>query len=199
MQNWLVFLRQTGAVAGVPLVVGGICLMFFGWRMWKVCVMLAFGAIGAAVGAHFGKPTGNAELYAIPAAILFAGLSYWPVNLALALLGGVVGGGTTFFFLSGIGVSGLVAWGLCGAAVFSTGAYAFLHRQHIVVFLTALMGALLLTSGIAAWLVALPSVYSTLTGLASHTTIVAPFLLLVPTAASCFFQLAEIRRHETSI
>jgi hypothetical protein len=37
---------------GIPLVLGGLTLMAFGWRLWKVCAALTFGLIGYGVGAR---------------------------------------------------------------------------------------------------------------------------------------------------
>ena len=59
IDNLLLFLKQSHSAAGFPLVVGGLGLMLFGWRMWKVCVMLSFGLIGAGLGAIAGQAIGN--------------------------------------------------------------------------------------------------------------------------------------------
>ena len=50
VDGWLDFLKDSHGAAAFPLIVGGLGLMFFGWRFWRLCVILAFGLIGAIAG-----------------------------------------------------------------------------------------------------------------------------------------------------
>ncbi len=199
MHDVLLFLRQSGAASGFPLVVAGLSLMAFGWRMWKVCVMLSYALIGAGASAHFLGPSDHQYTVAIGAAVVLGLLSYWPVNLSVSMLGGLIGAVATMYYLVLMGWSGVPLWSAGAAAMLSATGYGFLHRQHVVVFMTALIGAGLLTAGVTALLVSWPHFYNMLRTLTDESIIVVPFLLLVPTCASCFYQLSEMRRAQTSI
>ena len=73
-------------------------------------------------------------------------------------------------------------------------AFAFLNRQQIVIVVTAFLGATLLMSGLATWIMQAPAFYGTLRQMATGSAIVLPFILIVPTVMSSFYQTAEVRR-----
>ena len=73
-------------------------------------------------------------------------------------------------------------------------AFAFLNRQQIVIVVTAFLGAVLLMSGLATWVMQAPALYGTLRQMATGSAIVLPFILIVPTVMSSFYQTAEVRR-----
>ncbi|MGB2987968.1 MAG: hypothetical protein WBE26_19035 [Phycisphaerae bacterium] len=194
MEEWLQFLHSSHSAAGFPLVVGGAGLMLFGWRMWKICVILSFGLIGAVITSSLVGPCNDQWLYTVAGGVALGLLSYWPASHAVAVLGGLIGGGIVTHFLAGIGLSGTALWAAGGAAFIACTAFAFLNRQHVVIVVTAFLGAMLLVSGLAAWLMAMPGLYGTVRGMATGSAIVVPFLLLVPMVMSCFYQGAEVRR-----
>ena len=51
LNDWLAFLKSSNMIVGLPLLIGGAALMLFGWRMWRVSVVVAFGLGGLAIGA----------------------------------------------------------------------------------------------------------------------------------------------------
>ena len=191
---WLVFLKQSHSAVGVPLVVAGIALMFFGWRMWKLCVMLSYALIGAVIGALLVGPCDDQWLYALCGGAVLGLISYWPVNIAVTLLGGLIGAGVITFSLAEIGLKGTTLWTAGGIAMIACTAFAFLNRQQIVIVVTAFLGAALLMSGLATWIMQLPALYGTLRQMATGSAIVLPFILIVPTVMSSFYQTAEVRR-----
>ena len=68
------------------------------------------------------------------------------------------------------------------------------RRKVLIVFVTSFLGAVMLVSGLAALVMTVPTLYSTLRVMASYTVIVAPFAVLVPTVMSCFYQISELRK-----
>ncbi len=194
MDDWLFFLKQSRGLVGFPLVVAGLGLMLFGWRMWKVSVMLSYALIGAAIGAVAAGPRDDPWLYAL---VIGAGLgliSYWPIRHAVALLGGLLGAGIVTFSLTTVGISGTSLWGAGGAALIGCTAFAFLNRQHVVIVVTALLGAVLLVSGLTAFVMTLPGFFRPLHAMAAGSAIALPFAILVPAVVSFFYQAAELRR-----
>jgi hypothetical protein len=69
-----------------------------------------------------------------------------------------------------------------------------LNRQHVVILVTAFLGAVLVVSGLATWIIDMPALYGTVRAMTTGSAIVLPFVLLVPTVMSSFYQIAEVRR-----
>lgn len=194
VQDWILLLRESSSAAGFPLIVGGLSLMLFGWRLWKVCVVLAFGLIGTLIGAQLVGPRDNQMTYALVCGTVLGLVSYWPGHFSIAVLGGVIGGGVAHFYLESMNLSGGTLWGGVGAAFVACTAFAVINRRHVVILVTAFLGAMLLLSGLTSWAMNVPGVLGTFRSMAAWSVIVMPFLVLVPTVMSCFYQIAEVRR-----
>lgn len=194
LQEWSGILRNLHGLAGIPLVVAGAGLMLFGWRLWKLCVMLSFGVLFTCLGAWLIGPSDDQWSYALAAGAGLGLLSYWSVKQAVSILGGLIGGGIITYLIGGAGVTGNGLWACGGIAFIGCTAYSFLNRQCVVIAITAFFGAVLLISGLATWLTALPSLYGSLYTLATGSVLLVPFFLLVPTVMSCFYQMAEVHR-----
>ncbi len=194
VSDWVAFLRSSDSAIGFPLVICGLGLMLFGWRMWRVCVVLSFGLIGAVIGAGIAEGSSNQSLFAILGAVLLGALSFYPAHQAVSVLGGLIGAGIVHLYVTRLHLDPVVHWSLFGAAFVGFAAYSFLSRRRVVIFVTAFFGAVLLMSGLASWVMSMPVFFGTMRGLASYSLIVVPFLLLVPTVMSCFYQIAEVRR-----
>lgn len=188
------FFRDAGSLSGLPLMLAGVGLMLFGWRMWKLCVTLAFGAIGVALGLHFAPPGSPPVLYALGGAIVLAGLSLWMSTQAIGVLGGLIGAGIVYYLVSIGQWPDFVSW--IGAAVGFLGATAFsyLYQRHMIVVVTAFLGGLCFTGGLLAVMMAAPALYGTFRSMSAASTIVVPFLVMVPTVMSFFYQVSEIHR-----
>lgn len=194
VQDWISLLRDGHGAAGIPLIVGGLSLMLFGWRLWKVCVVLAFGLIGTLIGAQLVGPSDRQMTYALVCGIILGLVSYWPGHISIAVLGGIIGGGVIHFYLESMNLSGWTLWGGVGAAFVACTAFAVINRRHVVILVTAFLGAMLLLSGLTSWAMNVPGVLGTFRSMAAWSVIVVPFLVLVPTVMSCFYQIAEVRR-----
>lgn len=199
VNDWLTFLRFSDTVIGIPFVVAGIALMMFGWRLWRVCVMVSFAVIGTAVGTHVAVLVGASQneriLYSVGCAALLGICSYWPAKYALAVLGGLIGAGLLAQLTSSFKIHGNTQWLLLMMAFLGSSGYALINRQLVVVFVTAFLGAALALSGFTIFLMEFPSLYGTLRNLAAGSAVVGPFILLVPWTMSSFYQVAEVRRN----
>ncbi len=191
LPDWAAFLRSTDTIIGLPLILSGLGMMFFGWRLWKGCVVISFGLIGFGLGVHFFDSHPQQLWFSLAIAAALAALSYWPVNYSLALLGGLVGAATLMEILTSAGFMGSVLWILVGLALFSAAALAFINRQLVVIALTAFEGSVLLVSGIAAVVMTMPALDAVFS---EHSGFAVAFGLLVPTVMSCFYQVAEVHR-----
>ena len=194
INDWLLFLKTSDALIGFPLLVAGAALMVYGWRMWKVCVMLSFGLIGMAIGAAFGESTEYQVVFAYGSALALALLSYWPARHAVVVLGGLLGSGIVLQLLSGLHLYGLSLWmvGVLGFVVCA--GYTLLSRRVVVIFVTAFLGAVLVISGLTAFVMEYPPLYGAFRSLAAGSVFVVAFLLAVPSVMSTFYQIAEVHR-----
>ena len=195
VDQWLAFLNRADTLAGLPLVVGGIMLMVFGWRLWKICVVLSFGLIGAGLGARFAPSTDFAWLYALVVAALLGAASYWPARHSVVILGGLIGAGLVTHVASGAGLTGSALWLVTGVGFIGALALALINRGIVVIGVTAILGAALLMSGLTVLCKLSPSFYGHVAATATGSSIVLPFLLLVPSVVSCCYQIGESGRH----
>lgn len=194
LNEWALFLKQSHSVTGFPLVVGGLGLMLFGWRMWKVCVMCAYGLLGALVTATVVGTSEQQLEYALVGGCALGLLSYWPVKCAVSLLGGMIGAGIVAQSLVNLGLRGTPLWAASGTALIVFTAFSFLHRQNVVIVVTSFIGAGLLLSGVAAWIMTSHALSGSARSLVSGSALVLLFLVAVPAVMSCFYQSAEVRR-----
>lgn len=194
IHEWIAYLRDTHGAAAFPLLVGGLALTIFGWRMWKLCVVLAFAVIGGGVALSYLPESPDRWLFVAGAAVVVGVVSYWPARHLVTLLGGLIGGGAVMAYLGELGLKGAPLWCLAGAGLVISCAYALIYREKVVVLITAFLGSALVVSGLIALVMTTPSIHGWFSGLASESAIFAPFLLLVPTVMSCFYQMGEAKR-----
>ena len=199
INDWVAFLKNSDSAMGFPLVVFGLALMLFGWRMWKLTVVLAYALIGATLGSIAAGQSEHQAIFAAVGAVVLAAVSVYPVHQAVAVLGGLIGAGVSHFYLSRISLNEIMHWSLFGASFVAFTGFSFLGKQRVVIFVTAFLGAVLLMSGLAAWMMSVHSFYGTVQALASNSIIVVPFLLIVPTVMSSFYQIAEVRRLQVEL
>lgn len=199
VQDWLSFLRDSHTATGFPLIVGGLALMLFGWRLWKVAVVLAFGVFGTVAAAIYLGPREDQMAYALGCGAFCALASSWPLHYSVSALGGILGGIITYGYLSRFGMEGGMLWGCSGAALVACTAMSVLNRRHVVILVTAFLGATLLLSGLMTLVMTNEGLFGTFRSMAAWSAIVIPFLVLVPTVMSCFYQIAEIRRLQVEL
>jgi hypothetical protein len=199
LQMWLSYLKDSHGTAAFPLLVGGVALMLFGWRLWKLCVVLSYGLIGAGAVLVALPESPDRWWYAFSAATILGAASYKPALYAVALLGGLIGVGFIFVYLDAIGMRSPTIWLISGAGLLICTAYALINRRKIVVIVTAFLGAALLTSGLVAVVITSPAMFGWFRSAAEESIIVAPFILLVPTVMSCFYQMGEVRRLQADL
>ncbi|UCE61463.1 MAG: hypothetical protein JSU63_06880 [Phycisphaerales bacterium] len=197
--DWALLLRRSDPLVGIPLLIGGVGLMAFGWRLWRVCVVLSYALIGLALGGACAPAADQQSYYAIGAGVVLAAAAYRPVKYSIAGLGGIIGAALMMYFLDGLRISGPTLWILGSVAFIGASALAFLNRRLVVIGVTAALGAALTLSGLTAFLAASPSAYGTVASLIDSSGIIMPFIFLVPVVVSCFFQEAEVHRLRVEI
>lgn len=194
IDDWLVFLRQADGAMGVPLIIAGAGLMLFGWRVWKICVAVTWGLVGLVAFTGLAEGNPDLQLFVLAGGFLLGLLSYWLAHYAVVLMGGVLGASVVMQMLAALHIRDTTFWLISAAVVMAACAYAHLNRRLVVIFVTAFIGAILVISGLTAFAMEFKAFYGAMRSLATGSVIVIPFLLLVPTVMSCFYQVSEIRR-----
>ncbi len=192
--DWLSVLRDWGGIAAVPFLLAGLGLMLFGWRLWRLCVMLSFAGIGAALGTQLVDFVEPPILSICAGAVVLGGLAFWFAPVAIGALGGLIGSGMIFLILVKLKLDGPVLWIGGSLGFLSASALAAINRRYLVVLVTSFLGAVAFVSGLTSLLMAMPVLYGTFRSMASYSIVVVPFVLLVPTVMSCFYQISEIHR-----
>lgn len=198
LSMWVSFLQFTNKGFAIPLIICGVALMILGFKFWRLSVVATFSIVTAwIIGCVTSK--GDQQVTIMIAGGVLAGLiSFWPAKHLVGVLGGVLIGGIIMMSLENLGLRGMTLW-CCGAAVAAIGsAYSYLNRQHVVILITAFLGACLLLSGLTLIVMAMPKLWGSLQAMSSNSVIVLPFMLIVPTVMSAFYQISELRRSNMS-
>lgn len=191
LNDWLLFLRGADSLVCIPLFVGGAALMLFGWRIWKICVVLCFAVTGAML---VREMVGNELLFCFVGAVISGVLSYKAGEYAASLLGGAIGTLVSAEFLNMIGLTGIAFWLVTLVLLVSFTALAFINRQTVIVMVAAFLGAVLVVSGLSVCIMLSPTTYGYFHRMVIGSSFVLPFTLLVPTVMSCCYQVAEANR-----
>lgn len=194
VQDWITFLQRIDPLIGVPLVIAGLSIMAFGWRTWKVWVVLSFAVVGLLTPMFFVTETSEALLYGAGAGALLGLLSFYLLNWSVPVLGGIVGGLLLTPALEGIGLRGPALWAGMGVAFACATGMAAINRRYVIILVTAFEGAVLLMSGVAAFMTSNPKFLTTFQGMAAGSVLITAFCILVPTVMSFFYQVSEVRR-----
>jgi hypothetical protein len=175
--------------------------MLFGWRLWRVCIAISYAIISASFVTWLAeaRQMDPQPFIAIVAGLMAAFVSFYYARHALPLLGGLLGVGLIYKLCGGFGVRGMPQMILSGSGILLGAGMAMINRRYLVICITAFLGAVVLMSGMAALLMTSTRLFTTVHTMAMESGIVIPFVLLVPTVMSFFYQISEIRRMQAEL
>jgi hypothetical protein len=142
---------------------GSVCL-FYGWRVFKILVVICFGLVGLALGITVTNkiigPT-NEVLGGIACMVLFAFLSVPLMRWAVCILGAIAGGILTagIWYASGLNEQYIWAGALVG--IVAGGMISFIIFRVAVILFTSLGGSSLVIVGMLAILYLYPQTSGT--------------------------------------
>ena len=191
IREWILWLKQVDALAGIPLVVAALALMLGGWRIWKVAVVLTLGLLGLGVGVMLGDTPSEQQLYGAIGFAVVAAASFPPVFYAVAVLGGIIGAGLVNYLAEGMGLDGQVLWVITAIGLIVATALSFINLRQVIIAVTAVEGGVLLLSAVVAMLSKVPGPFNYFRQMAFETSIFVPFLVLVPAVVGAFLQAAD--------
>jgi hypothetical protein len=179
-----------GTIEALTFISFGIVWLFYGWRVFKVLVVISFAMIGALVGIFLNTKIGVAgnPLLALLLAVVLGIISFplmrWSVCLLGAAAGGIITAGAWFaagfpeqYFWAG-GLVGLVAGGMISFIVF---------RIAVMLF-TCLGGSALIIIGALALLYKYQPAMENVQHWYFDVKWFLPLMLIIPAAVGFYFQ-----------
>lgn len=175
----------------------GVVYLLYGWRIFKVLVVIAFGLIGLFIGIQIGPKFGSVIWSAVIGLLLFAAISIplmrWAVSILGAIAGGIVTGGIWYacglpeqYILAGIAI-GLVAGGMISFIVF----------KIAVMLFTSLGGGILIVTGMLSLLYQYESIQQpateTIKELVYQQNWFLPVAMIIPTIVGFIVQKVLIK------
>jgi hypothetical protein len=163
----------------------GVVYLLYGWRIFKVLVMICFGLIGLFVGIQLGSKFEKELLGGIIGLFLLAGVSIplmrWAVSMLGAIAGGILSGGVWYAFE----LPQKYIWAGAIIGMVAGGMIAFIAFKVAVMLFTSLSGGALIVTGMLALFYQYESIQQPPTEnvrqmLYNHNWFM-PVLLLVPT------------------
>jgi hypothetical protein len=170
----------------------GMVYLLYGWRIFKVLVVICFGLVGLFAGIKIGAQFDAQVLGGIVGLSLLAGISVplmrWAVSILGAIAGGVLAGGV--WYAVGLPEQYILAGAIIG--IVAGGMISFIIFKIAVMLFTSLGGGTLIVMGMLSLLhqyesVQEPPTESIKTMFYSHQWFL-PVLLLVPTFIGVMLQ-----------
>lgn len=186
------------------LLVVGLVYMFYGWKVFRLLVVLNAAVLGVIGGSYVGALIDAPHAPAIGAAAGGVALAVlaWPLmKYAIGLMGGLAGGYLGYaywgYIVAALGRGDLAshAWigALAGLAV--VGVLSFWLFRLIVTLFTSFQGATMAVSGVLALLLKFPALRESLEGPLIGSVHLLPLLITVPAVLAFAFQeLASARK-----
>ncbi|MCH8251969.1 MAG: hypothetical protein IID36_05895 [Planctomycetes bacterium] len=197
LSDWTLFLHRSGGILGVILLIAGLSVMLFGWRLARPLIAISFLATGFAAVMLFTAEESWRLTAAIGSGLAIGGLCYWQPRFATALAAGLIAsGGTSAFLTSTFSMHGPLLLASAAVALLAGLGGGLIYDKIVTILITAFEGAVLLVSGVSAIVMDWPWLYSYLHSMVLGSAFVLPFCLLVPTIVASFYQMADVRRSQ---
>jgi len=184
------------AVVGISF---GMVYLLYGWRIFRILVVIAFALIGMFLGIMAGQKFGSELMGGIMGVILFAVLSMslvkWCVSILGAAAGGVLTGGLWYAF----GLPEQYIWAGAIVGVVAGGMMSFILLKISVMLLTSVGGSAILAINFLALLHQYETKVVTPPGTTIHDLIFQktwflPMVIIVPTIIGMIVQNKLIKQ-----
>ncbi len=125
----------------------GIVYLLYGWRIFRILVIICFGLFGMFLGIKFGAKTSSEVWGGVFGLAIFAGASAplmkWCVSILGAAAGGLLTGGLWYAF----GLPQVYLWAGAAVGVVAGGMMSFIVLKSAVMLFTSLGGSLITIVG----------------------------------------------------
>ena len=125
----------------------GIVYLLYGWRIFRILVVICFGLFGMFLGIKFGARTGSEVWGGVLGMAIFAGVSMPLMKWCVSILGGVAGGLLTGGLWYAFGLPQVYLWAGAAVGVVAGGMISFIVLKSAVMLFTSLGGSLITVVG----------------------------------------------------
>ena len=191
------FIVNISWLQAVFAVAFGIIYLVYGWRVFKVLVVINLAIIGLFLGKYVGALLGSPLWGAIVGTFILGVFSWSFMKYAVAVLGGIAGailgaalwrtGGLPDHLLDDGALVGLIAGGFL----------AFSSFRMSIMFFTSLQGSAFVVIGALALLNDYPDLGFRVTSAVQNSAYILPLLVLIPTFGGILFQKYLLSNEES--
>ena len=175
---------------------GVVCLLY-GWRVFKILVVISFALAGLVGGAAIAKSAGLNADYQILAAVGAAGLvgfiSIPLMRYAVSILGAVAGGILTAGIWYALHLPELYIWAGALIGIIAGGMISFIIFKISVMLFSCLGGSALMITGLLALLYQYEPTTENVKSLVMTEKWFLPIILLIPTIVGVYLQNKYIK------
>ena len=183
------FIVNISWLQAVVSVAFGLIYLTYGWRVFKILVIINFAGLGLAVGLFVGNELGSILWGGILGTVLMAIVS-WPfMKYSVSVLGACAGAVLGAALWRTITLPEQLIW--CGAlaGLISGGFLAFSSFKVSIMLFTSLQGSVFIVIGILALLNDYPNLDARLTNAVYSHGFLLPALVIFPTAVGIYLQI----------
>ncbi len=169
---------------------GSVCL-FYGWRVFKVLVVIAFSLIGMAAGIAVASKISGLDNKVVAGVVgmgLLAAIAVPLMRHAVAILGAVAGGAMTAGLWYAFNLTDKYIWAGALIGVIAGGMISFIIFKIAVILFTSLGGSGLMVVGMFALLYLYPLTNEEITSLVNEKRWFVPVAFIVPTILGIIIQ-----------
>jgi len=179
----------------------GVVYLLYGWRIFKVVVVICFGLAGLFIGIDVGNRFGSPILGGVAGLVVLGGISLPLMRWAVSLLGAIAGGIITsgIWYAVGLPERYIPAGALIG--IIAGGMISFIVFRIAVMLFTSFGGGILIITGLLALLYRYESIQNPPTAamkdmLYNHHWFL-PALLIAPTIIGIIVQTKFLKTTKT--
>jgi hypothetical protein len=170
----------------------GTVYILYGWRIFKILVVICFGLVGMFAGIRIGQRFDSQILGAIAGLVLLAAISVPMMRWAVSLLGAITGGILTAGLWYAFELPGQYILAGAGIGVIAGGMISFIVFRIAVMLFTSFGGGALIVAGLVALLHQYESMQEPPTerirDLFMNQNWFLPVMLLIPTVIGIIIQ-----------
>jgi hypothetical protein len=186
-----------GLLEAMTFISFGVVCLLYGWRVFKILVIISFGLVGLGLGIMLGdkiqgessRILGGLIGLAVMAAVAVP-LMRWAVSLLGALAGGLLTSG--IWYAAGLNEKYIWAGALIG--LIAGGMISFIVFKVAVMLFSSLGGSALIVAGVFALLYLYPETSKDIKDLVYENKWFLPVALMAPTAVGLIVQNKFIKR-----
>jgi hypothetical protein len=169
---------------------GAVCLLY-GWRVFKILVVISFGLLGLGLGITIGDRIhgDNSEIWGGLIGLgIMAGISVPLMRWAVCILGAIAGGMLTSGIWYAAGLTEKYIWAGALIGIVAGGMISFIIFKAAVMLFSSLGGSMLIVVGVLALLYLYPQTAEQTEELVFTNKWFLPVVLLIPTAVGLIVQ-----------